>query len=177
MRDLIEAVRDAVVAALITVIAALAWQADAAAGHSAGPPFGGKLVLVVLQDKAHPATRAGRTLWALQRPLTYRTHAGDTITAPAGMVTDLASIPAAVSWLLPPDGPWVQAAVIHDELYITQGSCLWHGHPGRSRARPYSRAEADAILRDAMADLGLSGWREWAIYTGVRAGGQQGWGT
>lgn len=137
--------------------------------------FTGKLVLVLLQDKDHPSIRAGRSLWGVERPLVYRTHAGDTITVPAGMVTDLASIPSAVSWLLPPDGPWAQAAVVHDLLYVTSGTGVWKGHACLSRATPYTRAEADLILKEAMGDLGLSGWRVQAIYDGVRIGGARGW--
>lgn len=139
--------------------------------------FRGKLVLVVLQDKAHPATRDGRTLWGVHEPISYITPAGDMITAPAGFVTDLASIPRFVSGLLPPDGPWVQATVFHDLLYATKGTGLWRAHACISRPVPYTRAEADQVLRDAMTDLGISGWRAWSIYQGVRAGGAKGWGS
>lgn len=138
--------------------------------------FTGELHLVLLEDKAHASTRAGRSLWGVEKPLSYRTRAGDTITLPPGMVTDLASIPRAVSWLLPPDGPWAQIAVFHDLLYVTRGFGVWHGHASLSRKAPYSRAEADAILRDGMGDLGITGWRQWAIYQGVRLGGASGWG-
>jgi len=138
--------------------------------------FRGKLVLVVLQDKAHPATRDGRSLWAVERPVSYVTPAGDMITAPAGMVTDLASIPRFARPVLAPDGPWVQAAVFHDLLYLTQGTGVWKGHPGITRPTPYSRAEADQVLRDAMADLGIPDWQAWLIYRAVRLGGGGGWG-
>lgn len=137
--------------------------------------FSGKLVLVLLDDKTHPAIRDGRSLWGVERPLTYTTLAGDAITVPAGFVTDLASIPRLVSGALPPDGPWVEAAVIHDLLYRTSGHGMWKGHRCLSRAKPYSRAEADAVLKEAMRALGLSGWRVAAIYAGVRIGGGHGW--
>ena len=93
-------------------------------------------------------------------PLTYRTHAGDIITLPAGMTTDLASIPRLLWSFLPPDGPWVQIAVFHDLLYKTRGTGVFvfkrpDGTPGRlqasrSRAAPYTRQEADELLRDGM---------------------------
>ena len=139
-------------------------------------PFSGKLVLVLLDDMAGPVTRDGRSLWAVQRPMTYRTRSGDRITVPAGMVTDLASVPRWAAGLIPPDGPWTQIAVVHDLLYVTSGTGIWKGHPCISRATPYTRAEADAILRDGMADLGITGWRVWAIYNAVRVGGSAGWG-
>lgn len=136
--------------------------------------FTGKLVLVLLQDKLHPSIRAGRSLWGVERPMTYRTIAGDTITVPAGMVTDLASIPAPISALLPPDGPWTQAAVVHDLCYRSSGTGVWHGRRAFSRTVLYTRAECDGLLLEAMQALGLSGWRVEAIYLGVRVGGAAG---
>jgi len=138
--------------------------------------FSGKLVLVLLDDKDHPATREGRSLWGLQRELAYQTVAGDTITVPKGFVTDLASIPRLVSGVLPPDGPWTEAAVVHDCLYFTRGGLqLWYGRRCISRAQPYSRAEADDILREAMADIGVGLVQRNIIWTGVRVGGGKGW--
>jgi hypothetical protein len=150
--------------------------------------FTGELHLVLLQDKDHPVvTSDGRSLWAIQKAITYRTHAGDIITIPPGMQTDLASIPRQLWSFLPPDGPWVQIAVFHDLLYKTKGNGVWLFHdkdgkpvgeprPTQSRRTCYSRKEADELLRDGMADLGISGWRQWAIYNGVRIGGGAGWG-
>ena len=142
-------------------------------GHAA---FTDKLVLVVLQDKTHPALKDGRTLWALQRPIAYQVRDGETITVPAGFVTDLASIPRPVWSLYPPDGPWAQAAVIHDFLYITKGTGVWHGRHGVSRAAPYSRTEADGILRQAMDDIGVPGFQRDVVWSAVRVGGSAGWG-
>lgn len=142
--------------------------------------FAGKLVLLPLFDKAHrPVTRDGRTLWAVQRPFAYRTHAGDVITLQPGMITDLASIPRFVSPLLAPDGPWVQIAVFHDMLYETSGTgIVWKGHPSAlSRATPYTRDEADNLLHDGMGDLGIPDWQTWTIYQGVHFGGKSGWGS
>lgn len=128
-----------------------------------------------------PETKDGRTLWAVGKPIVYRTLAGDLITVPAGMTTDLASIPAVVSGLLPPDGPWARAAVVHDFLFVTKGSCvLTQPNPrtgklftypnGCSRKAPYTRAEANEVLRQAMVSLGVTGWKRIAIYEGVQAG-------
>jgi hypothetical protein len=137
--------------------------------------FTGELVLVVLNDKTHPVVRDGRTLWGLQRSISYRTDIGGAgvITVPAGFVTDLASIPRLVSGALPPDGPWAQAAVIHDALYFTSGGRdLWHGRRVIDRATPYTRAEADDILREAMADLNVGMVQR----PGVRVGGSAAFG-
>jgi hypothetical protein len=150
--------------------------------------FDGELHLVLLQDKDHPVvTSDGRSLWAIQKEITYRTHAGDVITIPKGMQTDLASIPRLLWTFLPPDGPWVQIAVFHDLLYKTKGAGVWNfrdkdgnpigtPRPSLSRQTCYNRKDADELLRDGMADLGISGFRRWAIYNGVRIGGGAGWG-
>jgi hypothetical protein len=139
----------------------------------------GELHLVLLEDKQHASTRAGRSLWAVAAPLTYRTHAGDTITLPPGFVTDLASIPRFAWSLLPPDGPWALAAVVHDLLYRTRGiGQRWNGQVAAlSRPKPYTRAEADQILLQAMQDLEVSWLQRTVIWAAVRLGGAAGWGS
>jgi hypothetical protein len=140
--------------------------------------FSGKLALVLLDDKSHPSIRDGRSLWGLERELAYTTVAGDVITVPKGFVTDLASIPRLVSGVMPPDGPWTEAAVIHDALYFCRGGAnLWYGRKIISRATPYSRAESDDILREAMADIGVGVVQRNIIWSGVRIGGSRAFGT
>jgi hypothetical protein len=141
--------------------------------------FTDHLGLVLLEDSKGPVTRDGRSLWAVQTPLTYDVGAegsSESITVPAGFVTDLASIPA-FAWSLgfPADGPWAKAAVVHDFLYATAGTCVWHGKCGRTRVAPYTRAEADGILREAMGVLGVPAWRRFVIWSAVRVGGGRGW--
>ncbi|WMT90527.1 DUF1353 domain-containing protein [Pelagibacterium sp. H642] len=139
--------------------------------------FGGKLVLVLLDNKLMPSLKEGRSLWGLQRPLVYTTgDAGDTITVPAGFVTDLASVPRWAWTLIPPDGPWVKAAIIHDYLYDTGGTGIWKGHDASiTRPRPYTRAEADAIMKEAMENRGVGRFFRTLIYLAVRIGGGPGW--
>jgi hypothetical protein len=139
--------------------------------------FGGKLWVVLLDDKTHPSIRSGRSLWATSKEITYRP--GDRryeITVPKGFVTDLASIPRLFWDLLPPDGPWVKAAVIHDYLYYTKGSGVWKCHP-RTIDRPtdYSKDESDSILKEAMLDRGVDGFRANVIWFAVHIGGGHGW--
>lgn len=141
--------------------------------------FSGKLVLVLLDDKEHGAVRDGRSLWGVHDGLTYRTSIGGeaTITVQPGFVTDLASIPRLVWTIYPPDGPWVKAAIIHDYLYGTSGTGVWKNHPSSiSRATPYTRAEADDILREAMANRGVGLATRNVIWSAVRVGGAGGWG-
>ncbi|WP_293369806.1 DUF1353 domain-containing protein [Phenylobacterium sp.] len=148
---------------------------DAANAHPSG--FDRKLFLVLLDDKTHPSLRGGRSLWATSEDISYRPSNGDaTIKVPKGFVTDLASIPQPFWSLLPPDGPWAKAAVIHDFLYYTQGSGVWKCHASTIiRKTDYTRPEADWILRDAMADRGVDAFHRNVIYLAVRFGGQRGW--
>lgn len=140
--------------------------------------FDGKLVLVLLDNKRGPTIKAGRSLWALYEPLTYRP--GDrahSITVRKGFPTDLASIPRWAWIILPPDGPWVKAAIIHDYLYATRGTGVWkEGSRGITRSTPYSRLEADQMLGEAMANRGVPYFRRAIIYLAVRLGGARGWG-
>nr|WP_295107497.1 DUF1353 domain-containing protein [uncultured Caulobacter sp.] len=140
--------------------------------------FDGKLVLVLLDNKYTPSIKQGRSLWGLHDPLSYTpSDAADTITAPPGFVTDLASIPRWGWIVLPPDGPWVKGAVVHDFLYATRGTGVWKTHPsGNTRPAPYSRAEADWILRDALKNRGVDVVRRNIIWAAVRIGGGNGWG-
>lgn len=66
---------------------------------------------------------------------------------PAGMLTDLASIPRLVWNILPPTGKYGAAAIVHDRLCNT----LQVTQAGKTI--PIDRARADAILGEAMEVL------------------------
>jgi hypothetical protein len=142
--------------------------------------FTNHLGLWLVEDSAgRPITRNGRCQWRLSGPLPYDVGAegsGETITVPAGFVTDLASIPRLVSGLLPPDGPWAKGAVIHDFLYATAGTGVFGGKRWITRPANYSRKEADDVFAEAMKVLGVPAWRRSVIHAAVRLGGQKGWG-
>ena len=144
--------------------------------------FTDHLGLVQLEDeRGRPLlTAEGRTLYKLPTSLRYEVGAegsGEAITAPAGMRTDLGSIPK-FAWSLGfnPNGPGAKGYVIHDFLYETGGTCVWMGALKRTRKAPYTRAEADDILREALKVLGMSAWRRQVIWAAVRAFGGSGWG-
>lgn len=165
------------------VACVLAWGLLIGISYTAQPwPFTPKGArLVMLMDKGRPAkTNDGRQLWALSADLSYRTHAGDTIAVPKGMVTDLASIPRLVQGLLPSDGAYAQAALIHDGCYRSRGGYVWRrkvgDFHGLHRQRPLTRPECDQLLDEAMADLGIGWPTRWTIWSAVRFGGAGGWG-
>jgi hypothetical protein len=139
--------------------------------------FGSKLVPVLLDNKHAPSIKGGRSLWGLHDPLVY--SPGDriqTITVRPGFVTDLASVPRWAWILVPPDGPWVKAAIIHNYLYATGGIGRWKkGQVTITRPEPYTRLEADQIMREAMANRGIGWFKRKLIYLAVRIGGQSAW--
>jgi len=102
----------------------------------------------------------GGSRWKLHEPLEYRTPAGEALTVPADFVTDLASVPRGLWNLFPPWDEYGPAAILHDWLY-SKGE------------RP--RKAVDGIFLAAMKELGVSWWRRWAVYLGVRAGGWLAW--
>jgi hypothetical protein len=111
--------------------------------------------------------------WKITAPFTYHIGAPDgveSVQIPIGFVTDFASVPKVLWNLLPPVGTYGKAAVIHDWLYqdrVIDGPCL----------RVCTRAEADAILFEAMTVLAVGFLTRWTIYLGVRVGGWVPWST
>ncbi len=145
--------------------------------------FTGHLGLQLLEDeRGRPILNgAGRCTWrGLPPPLVYdvgEEGSGEEITFAPGATTDLGSIPqVAWSFGFAPDGPGVKPFVIHDLLYRTAGTCVLNGIRYRTRAQPYTRKEADQILRKAMKVVGVPAWRRELIYAAVRLGGAGAWG-
>ena len=150
------------------------------AAPGAVPPdkFSGKLFLVLLDRKIEGSTRAGRSLWALSQRLSFTSDNGPTvITVPPGVVTDLASIPRWAWVLLPPDGPWVKAAIIHDFLYATEGDGKpWDRESSIKPLKVFTREETDKVLLEAMVNRNVGVFPRTIIYLAVRIGGGLGWG-
>lgn len=138
-----------------------------------GGAWRGELHLVLLEDRAHAATRQGRQTWAVAEPLTYYTQDGHTITLPAGFVTDLASIPQPFTGIFIPSGAYTLAAVVHDYLCDTRGTGVWHDHPSGVTRRPYTSAEAADVLLQAMEDLKVARFTRLCIWAAVRLFGPQ----
>ncbi len=85
---------------------------------------------------------------------------GDTIQVTNGFVTDFASVPRVLWWALPKWGVYGKAAIIHDWLYWDQ-------------SRP--RAQADAIMLEAMTVLNVPLIRKRLIHRAVRTFGGMAW--
>ena len=107
----------------------------------------------------------GLRLWVLDEPFEYHVgeHPSDeVIEVPTGFYTDFASIPKIFHWILPPDGLYTKAAVVHDFLYATQDHC-------------YSRNRSDHIFYEAMEVLGVVRWQRRVMFYWVRAFGWYPW--
>jgi hypothetical protein len=101
------------------------------------------------------------TNFMLVNPMYYEIkRTGQTITVPAGFVTDFASVPWYARWRISVLGKHSIAAIVHDYLYWEQ-RC--------------TREEADAILREAMGEYGSSSADQMIVYYAVKYGAQSAW--
>jgi hypothetical protein len=102
-------------------------------------------------------------IYILTKPIAWLPNSGQPykrVDVPPGFVTDFASIPRPFWSLLPPDGEYVYAAILHDYLYWQQ-------------ERP--REESDDIFKFAMEDLKVGSMTIGTIHSAVRLGGGSAW--
>ena len=99
----------------------------------------------------------GSNEWILVNELRCVPNEGPQITVPAGLRTDLASIPRILWSFLPPTGLWARASVLHDWTY---------------RTRRFRREKCDRLFLEAMQDDGVGSVRH-VIYRAVRAFGER----
>ncbi len=131
-------------------------------GHPGEPPDPGADPRIVLERHADE----GVETFSLERRLAYLDrHLGELL-VPAGpdFRTDLTSVPALFTWLVPKTGAHLPAALLHDALVsgpTDQASYVsTDGHV-------IDRVAADRIFRDAMADTGTGVIRRWIVWTAV----------
>ncbi|EDQ6553546.1 DUF1353 domain-containing protein [Salmonella enterica subsp. enterica] len=101
----------------------------------------------------------GHYNWRVHEPFEFylSDDNSDIISVPAGFVTDLASVPRIFWALLPPDGKYAKAAIIHDYLYDNALR---------------TKKEADKIFLDGMTVLGVPKWKCTLMYWAVRLFGR-----
>ncbi len=122
---------------------------------------------IIASDGTNP--RKGEDLYltgaALTATWTDPSGASHEVCAPPGFLTDLTSVPPVFRLLISRAGPWLEAAVLHDYLYVA-----WQSVPHRTALRA-DRLFADRVMLAAMQVKGVSRWRRWLIYAAVRLGG------
>lgn len=119
-------------------------------------------------DILHPSELSGgRQVYELIEDFTYQSYLLGTITAPLGMRTDFASIPRIAWRYIDPEDPVIlMPSVIHDTLYNLRGTIC---------GRPYTREQADLVLREAMRVCGAR-WDQCAVvHRAVRLFGGSHW--
>ena len=89
------------------------------------------------------------------------------ITVPAGMLTDLTSVPRVARWLIGRVGRHLEAAIVHDFLYIG-----WQDLPGREPLEE-DRRFADELMRVAMVAANVNSAMRFIIFWAIRIFG--GW--
>lgn len=72
-----------------------------------------------------------KTKYRLLEPIKIKLSCGDIITIPEGFIWDGSSVPRFLWWLLPPEGDFEIAGLIHDYLYVNK------------RVFPYTRKFVD----------------------------------
>ncbi|ECG1115158.1 TPA: DUF1353 domain-containing protein [Salmonella enterica subsp. houtenae serovar O:57:z4,z32:-] len=101
----------------------------------------------------------GHYRWRVYEPFEFylSDDNSDVISVPAGFVTDLATVPRIFWTLMPPDGKYAKAAIIHDWMYDNALR---------------TKKEADLIFLDGMKVLGVPRWKRTIMYQAVRLFGR-----
>jgi hypothetical protein len=111
--------------------------------------------IVAFADWDYYYTADGQIIWEPNKGQNYRA-----VGVPVGFVSDLASVPRMFWSLLPRQGRYAYAAMIHDYLYWDQTR---------------SRDEADAIFKIAMEDSEVDALKIEAMYRAVAMAGESYW--
>lgn len=96
--------------------------------------------------------------WELRETVRY-VGRDETWELEEGMKSDLASVPAALRWLMNTYGRYTRAALLHDKL--------WSEHRA---GRLASRRDADGLFRRVMREDGVPFLQRWLMWAAVRIG-------
>jgi hypothetical protein len=109
--------------------------------------------------------------WRVTHDLTYHLSDGLCVQVPAGFLTDMASIPRPLWWIVGPptgDGKGKEygiAAVLHDYLYTIK----------RVSGRKVPRRQADAAFLETLLATSVRPFWAYTLWCGVRVGGWWSW--
>jgi hypothetical protein len=131
-------------------------------GRPGEPPDPGADPRIVLERHAEE----GVETFALERRLAYLDrHVGELLVpADTEFRTDLTSVPALFTWLVPKTGAHLPAALLHDALV---GGRVDPASYVSTEGHLVDRVTADRIFRDAMADTGTGVIRRWIVWSAV----------
>lgn len=131
-------------------------------GRPGVPPDPGSDPRIVLERHAEE----GVETFALERRLAYRDRLLGELVVPddPAFRTDLTSVPALFTWLVPKTGAHLPAALLHDALVAgPDGPSSYVSTEGHV----VDRVAADRVFRDAMADTGTGVVRRWIVWSAV----------
>jgi len=109
---------------------------------------------------------SGHEEFAMERRIAYDDrHLGELLVPRVTRTfrTDLTSVPALFTWLVPKTGQHLPATLLHDGLIHPPDDVTYVSTAGHV----VLRAEADRVLRDAMADSGTALIRRWLVWSAV----------
>src|SRR3954470_12268074 len=103
-------------------------------------------------------------------PLVWTGTKGDTFVVPTGFVTDFATVPRFLHWLVSPYGAYTRAAVLHDWLLVelaawTKTQAMHSPGSGHGPQPPANSHDTDGIFRRVMQDLGVPFIQRWIMWT------------
>ena len=116
-----------------------------------------------------PNEVSGRQQYILTAPFVYESEILGRIEVPPGFKTDFASIPRIAWRYIDPEDPAIlYPSVVHDFLY---------SQPTANEVRPWTREQADQVLREAMVLAGARIDQRAIVYRMVRLFGGSHWKT
>lgn len=110
----------------------------------------------------------GKSLWDTLPGFRYyigSENSNEYVDVETGFLTDGATVPRFLWWLLPPIDEYSQATTLHDKLCRTY--TITRVVNGIATEVPVTRKQIDAILKEAMDVLEVTPWKKKAIMLGV----------
>lgn len=105
----------------------------------------------------------------LVQPLVYKGR-DQIFTVPSGFVTDFASVPRSLTWLIPTMGTYTRAAIVHDFLCVELAEVHRRGRGWAGWRQSPSARDVDGVFRRIMREERVPLVRRWLIWAGVRWG-------
>jgi len=99
-------------------------------------------------------------------PYTVMYASNQAMTLPARFTSDFASVPQIFWAIIPPQGEYTYAAMLHDYFY------RYHKTPEGANI---TRWRADKIFLTSMRYYGVSKWKSLVMYWAMRLGGRSSW--
>lgn len=109
-----------------------------------------------------------KDLWSLIPGFRYYVgfeNSNEYINVPTGFITDGATIPRVLWWLLPPIGEYSQATTLHD--YLCRVYSVTVTVNGVEVEKTITRKQIDKILDESLGVLEVTPWKRKAIMAGV----------